>query len=84
MVEYQIIDERLDGNPDNVFELNALGREGWELCGITETLHGAHRWFFKRSPQPNVSADMLKFCPNCKDKLEVAEACLHCGYSRDY
>ena len=46
--EYLIIDDSEDGNPDSVFELNELGKEGWELCCIQGCGH-VIKWYFKRT-----------------------------------
>ncbi len=46
--EYKIIDDAVDGNPDDEFELNELGKEGWELCAINSSYRGSRRWYFKR------------------------------------
>ena len=45
--EYQIINSAIDGNPDNEFELNELGKEGWELCGILCQINNT-KFYFKR------------------------------------
>lgn len=52
--EYKIIDDQLEGNPDSVFELNELGKDGWELVFRTSGL-GGERWYFKREVKENTS-----------------------------
>ena len=45
--EYQIIDSAVDGNPDSEFELNELGKEGWQLVGILPQINRT-RFYFMR------------------------------------
>jgi hypothetical protein len=45
--EYKIVVKTLDGELPSEEELNALGREGWELAG-TATLLKEVQFFFKR------------------------------------
>ena len=45
--EYRIIDSMVDGNPDGQYELNELGKDGWELCGILTQINTT-RFYFKR------------------------------------
>ena len=33
--EYIIIEDQKDGSPNNIYELNKLGKEGWELTSQT-------------------------------------------------
>ena len=40
--EYKIIYRELDGN-----QLNELGLDEWELCGVKE-VSNSHEYFFKR------------------------------------
>jgi len=60
-IEYRIYDEGDGINPDDVFELNELGAEGWQLVAIKEYTrvmgekgtrsewgHRCHRWYFSR------------------------------------
>ncbi len=46
--EYKIIDDQVDGNPDNEWELNNLGLDRWELVAIKSVASGSTRWYFKR------------------------------------
>ena len=46
-IEYKIIDSNTDGNPDSEYELNELGKDGWELCAIMPQVNTV-RFFFKR------------------------------------
>jgi len=46
--EYMVIDEHKHGSPDNEFELNELGKEGWELTCSRGDSTGNRTWYFKR------------------------------------
>ena len=53
--EYKIIEPNRDGSPDNEFELNGLGEEGWELVAIkkgfinhNDTIYETDFFYFKR------------------------------------
>lgn len=45
--EYKIINSMLDGNPDSEYELNEIGKEGWELCAILPEINTT-KFYFKR------------------------------------
>lgn len=47
--EYKIIEDQYDGSCDNEYELNELGKEGWELCAIKVSHWTGNSFFyFKR------------------------------------
>ena len=46
--EYKIIETGDGGNPDDEYEMNELGRDGWELVTVKIEHTGAERWYFKR------------------------------------
>lgn len=52
MFEYKIIDTGIDGNPDSEFELNELGKDGWELVTIQPEFN-IKRFYFKREKEVN-------------------------------
>ena len=60
--EYKIINPHKDGNPNSEFELNELGKEGWELVTISDRCWPTESWYFKRhtASQPGEQEDALR------------------------
>ena len=74
--EYKIIDPEEDGNPDSEYELNELGKDGWQLVGI-DTLHVPYqRYYFVRHLTRNAADDAHCSCPHYY-------ASDHCGYFKE-
>lgn len=77
--EYRFINPHKDGNPNAEFELNELGKEGWELVTVIDRGYAIESWIFKRHLS-NQSSGQDRECESCGVAIPIKETqCGNCG-----